>query len=262
MPTLTRPDEVEIHWESRGEGPPVVICMTWSGRPDALAGLIDDLVTDHRVIWFHTRGVGESTHRGPYDIDTDADDLEALLDELGAGPAVAVTLANATNPALRVAVRRPDLIATVITPGGLPLNEELLESGTSLASPSVIDALRQQIESDYRGATRTLISYNNPQMGDEEIRQRVQESLDYCPHEAALRRYEAWIEDDPSEYVLALGDRLTVLAWEGNPWFPPELADRARKSFPEMQVQHVEDGVLSRPDYTASAVRSATRARV
>jgi hypothetical protein len=59
-----------------------------------------------------------------------------------------------------------------------------------------------------------------------------------------------------------VGDRLIVLVHEGNVWFPPDLAERARERFPEMQVRLVDDGVISRPDFTAAAVRSATRARV
>jgi pimeloyl-ACP methyl ester carboxylesterase len=262
MPTIRRPDGVEIWWDSRGEGPPVLIVQAWGTPPEVLEALTADLERDHRVVLHHPRGAGRSTRRGPYDAETDAGDLEALAEEVGGGPAVAVTMADGTNRTLRVAARRPDLIDVVVTPGGVPLTEELLDVSSSLASPSVIEALMQQVRSDHRGAARTIVSYNNPQMSEDEIRERVVRSLEYCPQEAAVGRYEAWIEEDPTEFTLAVGDRLIVLVHEGNVWFPPDLAERARERFPEMQVRLVDDGVISRPDFTAAAVRSATRARV
>ena len=44
-------------------------------------GLIDDLVTDHRVVTYDLRGSGQSTRQGPYDVDTDAADLAALIEK-------------------------------------------------------------------------------------------------------------------------------------------------------------------------------------
>jgi pimeloyl-ACP methyl ester carboxylesterase len=262
MTMLRRPDGAEIHWDSRGEGPPVVLVQAWSAGPEIFEGLIGDLSADHRVLSFHPRGAGLSTRVGPYDVETDVADLEAVLEDAGGAPAVAVALADGTNRALRVAARRPDLLDAVVSPSGIPLTRELLGQSSSLASPSVIEALAQQVRSDYRGATRTIVSSNNPQLTEEEVRERVALAMEYCSHEAAVGRYEAWIADDPSHDARAVGERLVVLVHEGNPWYPPDLAERARAHFPQMQVLHVDDGVLSRPDLTANAVRSLTRARV
>lgn len=85
MPKLVRDDGVEIHWEERGEGPVVLFAHAgWMSMPSTYSALLADLATDHRVVTRDPRGTGQSTRRGPYDIGTDADDMAALVDEVGA----------------------------------------------------------------------------------------------------------------------------------------------------------------------------------
>ena len=76
MPTLERPDGVEIAWESEGEGPLVVVANQFFSHRDVFGALIDELATDHTVVWYDARGTGASTRRGPYDMQTDVDDLQ------------------------------------------------------------------------------------------------------------------------------------------------------------------------------------------
>src|SRR2546423_8256576 len=101
MTQLERPAGVEIHWEATGEGPTVVLAhhTLWS-LPAIYAELIDDLARDHRVIVYDPRGCGESTSRGPYDFDTDAADLQAVLEAVG-GATVAIAVGDGTNRAHR-----------------------------------------------------------------------------------------------------------------------------------------------------------------
>src|SRR5215210_5018720 len=100
MPRLSRPDGVEIHYEDRGEGPLVVLTSYWSMHPTALEPIIDELAGDHRVVRYDDRGLGESTRRGPYDLDTSAADLAALLRHLGE-PAVLLGVADGPARAVR-----------------------------------------------------------------------------------------------------------------------------------------------------------------
>ena len=53
MPRLQRPDGVQLHWEARGSGPPVMVVLHWAGHPRLLAPLQDDLARDHRVVLAH-----------------------------------------------------------------------------------------------------------------------------------------------------------------------------------------------------------------
>ena len=70
---------------TQGSGPPVVLCHGGPGIYDYLepvASMIDDLVTVHR---YDQRGCGRSQDRGPYDVPTFVDDLDALRAHWGYG---------------------------------------------------------------------------------------------------------------------------------------------------------------------------------
>jgi pimeloyl-ACP methyl ester carboxylesterase len=261
MPRLRRPDGVELHWEAIGDGPLVVLAQPWASYAEVFTGLIADLAGDHRVVTYSPRGQGASTHRGPYDPETDAADLEALIEAAGP-PAVVIAMADASNRAARVAARRPDLVRAVVLPGGIPLSRTVLEESESLASPAVIEALVHQLWSDYRSGLRTLTATNNPQASEEEIRAQVARTVEECPQEASVPRLEAWISDDPSDEAAGAGDRLWILHHGDSPFFPPEILSRVRELLPRAHVEEVAGGPISRPDIAAGVVRRLTRAQV
>jgi pimeloyl-ACP methyl ester carboxylesterase len=115
MATLKRPEGVEIHWEATGHGPLVVLAPNSVSHPSVYEPLIAELAGDHRVVWYDARGTGESTRQGPYDMDTDAADLAALIDATS-GPAVLFGLVEANNVCLRTAAAHPQLVRAVIGP--------------------------------------------------------------------------------------------------------------------------------------------------
>jgi pimeloyl-ACP methyl ester carboxylesterase len=262
--TLERPGGVGLHLTERGEGPPVVLAPYWSGNPSVYEELLTDLAGDHRVLTWDARGTGGSTRRGPYDAETDCADLEAVLDLCG-GPAAIIGVVNGTNHAVRVAARRPDLVGAVIAFGTGPLSREHLLGGEGLvASDAVVDAFLKMLESDYRGALRTLIASTNPQMSEDEVRRRVATQLEYCPQEAAVARVRAWAEDDPTEPARSIGDRLWVLSAPdvAGPWLPPR-GERQRLTQTLTPDAHVEEtrsgeGPISRPALTAATIRRIT----
>jgi pimeloyl-ACP methyl ester carboxylesterase len=262
VPTLTPPDGVEIHWEERGEGPAVVVTSAWSGHPGVFEDMIEDLLRDHRVVTFDLRGAGRSTRSGPYDVETDTADLEALLKELGG--AVLFLLADATGRGTRLVARRPELVPAAVTYGGPPLSRTALGSSDAMVtSDSVITAFREMLVRDYRGGLRSIMDTANPQMEDAEVRARVARQVDYHPQEAAVPRVRAWTEDEPIEYAHAAGDRLWIIVTPemAGPWFPrgDEILRIIRELLPEARVAEVEDGALSRPELSAEVVRQAVR---
>ena len=111
---------------------------------------------------------------------------------------------------------------------------------------------------DYRAALRSVITTGNPQMTEDEIRDRVQRQVDYCPQEVALARLTAWWKSNAFEQARSLGGRLTILQHDGNPWFPGDLLEPMRELLPDARIEPVEDGHLSRPDLTAAEVRRIT----
>jgi pimeloyl-ACP methyl ester carboxylesterase len=262
MPHLARPDGVKIHWEERGSGPLVVLAPYANGHPAVYDPLEAELTVDHRVVRYDDRGTGESDRTGPFDMETGADDLEAVLEE-ARGPAVVITLGDAVNRAARVTARRPDLVEALVVPGGTPAGRKRLEdSDAMVASDSVLDAFFSMGATDYRGAVRTSVEAANPQMSPDELRERVNRQVAYQPQETVLARWRAWSEDDATDPGRRCGERLWLLYSEDltGGWFPAGEEGRrlARRLFPEAHVERIEDGMISRPDLVGAVVRRVT----
>jgi pimeloyl-ACP methyl ester carboxylesterase len=253
VPKLKRADGVEVHWGERGEGPTVFFAhLSWFTMPSRFEALLTDLATDHRVLTWDPRGVGQSTRRGPYDIATDADDMAALVEAVGSP----VVIVSADPASIRVTAERPELIEAVVLLGPVPLGGGKTDS--PLDSESVIEAVLQMARSDFRTFLRAGIATANPQASEKEVRERVEAQVAYCPHDVALPHIEEWSSGEAiSRTGPALGDRLWIVQHE-DPVIPLAALDRARELLPEARIVEAEDGPISRPDIVAGVVRKIT----
>jgi pimeloyl-ACP methyl ester carboxylesterase len=254
MPRATRADGADIAWRDQGDGPAVAIASIGYAGPAVLQGLIDELASDHRVIAYDPRGTGDSSRRGPYEIEVDAGDLVAVLEEAGAEGAIAIGNGDGADRAITAALERPDLIGPVVVTGNLAVhgeNEGLASSG------EVLTALLTLLENDYRAGLHAIFAHGNPELDHLGIQERVEQTLANCDQGAAVGRIRAWIASDPTAIAQALGDRLWILGFETNRWFTG--AQRARDLLPNAHHRQVADGPMSRPDLTAAAVRALTR---
>jgi pimeloyl-ACP methyl ester carboxylesterase len=265
MPTVERPDGVRIHWEAQGKGPVVIVAhhMLWS-YPAIYAPLMADLARDHRAVLYDPRGCGRSSQRGPYDVETDARDLEAVADAAGGG-AVVIAVGDGLNRTARAAAARPDLIAHVVaiapSPAALLPRGELEGSDVLGASQSVIDMLLQLLSTDPRAALHSMIAAVNPDLDEEQLRERIAGVIEYLALEGAAERANAWLEDDVRHQVRSLGDRLSILYGGPDPLFEGALQTRFAELFPDAHREEVADGPVSRPDLTAAYVRRLTGGR-
>lgn len=262
VPTVSAADGAEIHYEERGSGPLVVIGSYWSMHPSALEPLMGELESDHRVARYDDRGTGRSTRIGPLDMETGAEDLATVLEALGE-PAVIVGVADAPARAVRVAASDPEAVLAVVCPGGAPIGRRRFEAGATLAtSESVVQALLQQVETDYRGALRSLVGSTNRQMHEAELRERIAAQAEHVPPETGAARLKAWAQDDPYEYSLVAGEKVWVLVTDEitGGWFPTgkELIATVREVLPQANVTEIDGGWVSRPEATASVVRRIT----
>ena len=262
MPVLER-GEARIHYEVRGqEGPVLVLATYWSWIPGVWDELLDELSTDHRVAVYHLRGTGESSREGPYDMETDGADLEAVVEVVGT-PAALLATADSANRSVELAARRPDLVATVISVGAAPFARTQFEGEEGLAgSETVINAFIDLLKRSFRGAMRSFMEATNPQMDDAQLRERVAAQERFFTPAAAIDRLTAWMEDDPREAARALGDRLWILAAAdvAGPWMPPaeQVKKMTAETLPEAHVEWPESGPVSAPGETADAIRRVT----
>jgi pimeloyl-ACP methyl ester carboxylesterase len=265
MATIERPDGAEIHFDARGDGPGVILAhhTLWS-HPGLYQDLGAELARDHRFATYDPRGCGQSSRAGPYDVETDATDLAAVAEAIG-GDVVAIAVADGFNRTVRVAAARPDLISEVIAigPAGavfLP-RSELKGTDTLGASEGVIEMLLQMMVTDPRAALRTMITVINPDLEEEQLRERVELVAGYLEAEAGYERARRWLEDDVSAETRALGDRLWLLYGGADPLFEGALRERVVELFPQSHIERIIDGPISRPELTAAYVRRLTGGR-
>jgi pimeloyl-ACP methyl ester carboxylesterase len=256
VPELERPDGARIHYEVRGhEGPLVVLSLGFAATARTYEGLVTDLARDHRVATWDPRGCGSSSPEGPFAIATDADDLLALVHQLGP-PAVGYAVGHGVNVTLRAAAAEPETIRAFVTPGIVTaLRDHLAGTEGFAASQSVSDLLIEQLRRDPRAAVRATIGSLNPQLDEEGLRVRIDEVLAYTSPETTLTRLESWLADESALGELrAIGDRLAIVWHEGDSWQGPSIP-RVGELLPEARIVEVEDGPLSRPDLQAAVIR-------
>ena len=243
---LARPDGAELYWEQAGDGPGVLICNTFNLAP--VDGLVQRLAPSRRVLVYDSRGLGRSTQDGPYDLGTGIDDLEALLEETGPVE-VALGIGDGTHRALRIADRRPDLVERVVFTSSAIGREPGSRAPGFAGSTEVLYALMSLLRRDYRSGLRQMMV--GSAHDDDFERERVEELVAVIPQEAAIGYLEAWIAAESLDVARGLGDRLTILAYPGNAWFPIELYEALRERLTEACFEFAEDGPMSRPDLAA-----------
>jgi pimeloyl-ACP methyl ester carboxylesterase len=104
-----------VGYEERGAGSPVVLLHPFPFARGIWSDLTDVLAARHRVISVDARGFGETPlgEQG-YGIDDLADDVAALLAELGVARAAVLGMSMGGYTALAFAVRHPERLAALI----------------------------------------------------------------------------------------------------------------------------------------------------
>jgi pimeloyl-ACP methyl ester carboxylesterase len=257
MPRLRRPDGAEIEWSVLGTDGPLVAIALMALHPRGVCGaFVELLAADHRVLCYDLRGTGRSSRTGPYDIETDAADLAAVVGEAG-GDALAVAMGDGARRSVRAAAEHPDAIHTVAVSGEFPLGRigDVGSQDALANSPAVLDALLGMLASDYRTGLRTMMtSSGEGDWHEQALRDRLDAIEAHSPQEVALPRMRSWVADDSRAHGRELGDRLWYLHYPGNAWFQGSI-EIVRRSLPEACIEAVSDGVISRPEENAEAVR-------
>ena len=118
MPTLTVPN-ARLNYEVVGHGP-VLLCIPGAnGDHPIYQGLAQQLAGELTVVTYDRRGFSQSPLTGPQDyarrLQTDADDVAALIAEVGGGsPATVFGSSSGALVAIQTLISHPDLIKTLI----------------------------------------------------------------------------------------------------------------------------------------------------
>lgn len=110
MPTLKRPDGVNLYYETHGEGPVILLTHGYSATSQMWRGQIEPLSKKNKLVVWDMRGHGQSDSpedQSLYSEEATVEDMAALLDTVGAKTAIVGGLSlggymslafNATHP--------------------------------------------------------------------------------------------------------------------------------------------------------------------
>lgn len=114
MPYLSLP-QINLYYEEHGTGSETLVFahgLLWSHK--MFAAQVAEFSKTYRVIAYDHRGQGKSEVKGPYDMDTVADDAAALIRQLGNGPVHFLGLSMGGFVGMRLAARHPELIRSLV----------------------------------------------------------------------------------------------------------------------------------------------------
>jgi pimeloyl-ACP methyl ester carboxylesterase len=122
---------VSLYYEEHGRGEPIVCIHGTSGSAAVWGPGVDELVARGRTIVYDRRGCSRSERPEPYvtSVHEQADDAAALIDALGAAPAIVIGRSYGGEAAIDLALRYPDRVRALVL-----LEASLLELGESAAN--------------------------------------------------------------------------------------------------------------------------------
>lgn len=106
---------VELYYEIHGEGSPLVMLHGGVNPSDMFGAPLAAMAQAHQVIAIHLRGHGFSTDSDvPWSCELMADDVAALLGELGIAQADVMGWSLGAGVALQVAIRHPERVRKLV----------------------------------------------------------------------------------------------------------------------------------------------------
>lgn len=134
-----RVNGADLHYEERGEGPPLLLVHGFQSSHFAFTPIIDRLAARFRTLALDLRGHGDSDKPpGPYAIKTFADDALGFLDAMGIERADYLGQSMGGRTGTMLAIRHPDRL------------NRLMLSASSAGPPS--GAYREMFEAQLRVA--------------------------------------------------------------------------------------------------------------
>jgi lipase len=257
-------DGVNLAYEELGSGSPAALLLHGAGG--AVWGeLPAELASEHRTIWYHRRGFGDSVHPPIKDHPRHTADAAALLERLDAAPAVLVGWSMGGVISLHLAVTRPELVRALV------LVEPPFQLRKYPSLKVMRDVLGIQLARRFKGereATERFVrfatAYNDGGNGFDDAPAEGREAI-LANAPAIMRELDSGTGEHidladvgriSCPVVCLVGDRSgPMYSW---------AADRIQKALPSARIEHVPGSghtlPLTHPGAVVDGVRSVTQA--
>jgi pimeloyl-ACP methyl ester carboxylesterase len=147
---------IDFYYEEKGEGLPILLIPPSGSTASTWGAFFGDLAGMGRVIAYDRRGYSRSGGKTVRSASEHTADAAAILEALEASPAVAVGTSAGAAIALRLAVRRPDLVRAAV------LHESPWRALRHPSAPALGTLARMEWQARrgrYAEATETLLRF-------------------------------------------------------------------------------------------------------
>lgn len=247
-----RVNGVSLYYEEHGAGE-TIVCIHGTGSSSVFwSEAADELAKHGRTIVYDRRGFSRSERSEPFvtDVHQHTDDAAALIDALGAAPAIVIGRSQGGEIAVDLALRYPDRVRALalLEGGGLSLSEALRRWLGELDERVFAAA-----EADMNTVGETMLRSVVGDAGWEGLPERVQQIFT-ANGPAIVAEHRGGLLDVSAEQLgTIVQPTLIVGATDSGPAFA-EATNLTAAAMPSAAVEWVEGGHIIDPAHPAVLV--------
>lgn len=258
MPSVSIGD-AEIHYEEKGEGPPLMLVPGLSGSGAFFISQVPELSKSFRTIVHDHRGAGRSTHsRIEYSVEQMANDALRLMDALGIDSAHLVGHSTGGAIGQVIATEHPErlqsLVLSATWPGPDPYFRRMFESRKQTLLDSGVQAFLKA--SALVQTTPQWVSEN-----DDFLTELHRVTAESCPPvEVMVSRIDAILRHDRRSRLLQIHVPTLVIVARDDMITPQFYSEELASAIPGAKLIVLETGGHYAPAIQSAAYNAAVGA--
>jgi esterase len=240
---------VELYYEERGVGEPIVCIHGMSSSAAVWGDAVDELAQHGRTISYDRRGCFRSERPEPYvtDVHQHADDAAALIEALDAAPAVVIGRSYGGETAIDLALRYPERVRALVLLEAalLSMSDEAGGWGSALGK-TVLEAADEDMSTVAETFLRAVV-------GDEawEAFPEPMKQMFTANGPAIVAELRGGVLDVDEELLGTIGQPTLIVGGKDSPPAFAEVANVMGEAIPSARVEWVEGGHLINPAHPA-----------
>lgn len=217
-----------------GEGRPIVMLHGGMASHVASLPLVAPLISRYRILTPDVRGNGKSWYGGPLTFDQLADDVEALLDHIGADRAVVGGVSGGSGVALRFALRHPSRTAGLVLVKPVYAGEERGYTAAQKQTFLMMDAVASRALDEGIQVLRPMYANLPPEIREKAL--AMLEGFDAASVVTTSRFIASGAQPFSSAGNLRSLSMPTLLVRGDDPLHPAEVSDLYAENIPNCKV--------------------------